>query len=215
MAKPSDSGTLVVNRKAKPVKALKNGKQTLRVKVTDIWTEPAKLKEDRDKWKLEAIALRVERDALSLERDALQERIAQLEKANDVVPEFVDEVEVVAGEEVAGVGVDHNVGFGVDQNVGVAVEQNVVGGGHLFQPLACSVPFEEFQLFLKFKKFLNFEHDQQESNGHHTSHAQEPADLQTSAQLAQPADSAQDAKGPSFMTLPNGNVLEVIDVGVF
>ena len=121
-AKPSDSGTLVVNRKAKPVKALKNGKQTLRVKVTDIWTEPAKLKEDRDKWKLEAIALRVERDALSLERDALQERIAQLEKANDVVPEFVDEVEVVAGEEVAGVGVDHNVGFGVDRNGGVAVE---------------------------------------------------------------------------------------------
>ena len=52
-------------------------------------------------------------------------------------------------------------------------------------------------------------------NGHHTSHAQEPADLQTSAQPAQPTDSAQDAKGPSFMTLPNGNVLEVIDVGVF
>ena len=153
--------------------------------------------------KREAIALR-------LERDDLQERIDQLEKANqeqgallaEVVPEFVSEVEVEAGQEAVGVGVDENVGVGVDQ------------------ALACSVAFEEFELFLKFKNFLNLERDQHKSkaDAHPSSHGHEPADLQTSAQAAQPAEHAelaQDDKGASFMTLPNGRVLEVIDVGVF
>ena len=215
-------------------------KKTLRVKVTDIWTEPAKLKEDRDNWKREAIALKREAIALRLERDELLERIDQLEKANqeqgallhEVVPKFVSEVEVVAGQEAVGVGVDDNVGVGVDdnigveQNVGVGVDENVGVGVDenvrvgVDQALACSVAFEEFELFLKFKKFLNLERNQHKSkaDGHPSSHGHEPADLQTSAQAAQPAEHAQlahDDKGPSFMTLPNGMVLEVIDVGVF
>ena len=78
----------------------------------------------------------------------------------------------------------------------------------------------EFELFLKFKKFLKFERDQQEGKvvGHPWCRCQQAADLPTSdasAQPDQPSELAQDGKGGSFMTLPNGKVLEVINVGVF
>ena len=77
--------------------------------------------------------------------------------------------------------------------------------------------------FKKFKKFLNFERDQQEGKavGNPWCRCQQAADLQTSQEPAQPAQPdqpsqiAQDANGVSFMTLADGKVLEVINVGVF
>ena len=77
--------------------------------------------------------------------------------------------------------------------------------------------------FRKFKKFLNFERDQQEGKAvaHPWCCCQQAADLQTSQEPAQPAQPdqpsqiAQDANGVSFMTLADGKVLEVINVGVF
>ena len=216
----------------------------MRVKLMDIWIEPAKLKEERDQWKQDANALLLERDNWRLERQSLLERIAQLEQGTEGRGDHLDEVtelyaeielEVVPKAQDDAHRVDLNVGGGVEQNVEGGVEQNVEGGveenveggveqnveGGVDQnvvvanephALACTVAYEEFELFLKFKKFLNFERDQQEGKAADLQTSQEPAQP---AQPDQPSQIAQDANGVSFMTLADGKVLEVINVGVF
>ena len=257
LSKDFEAGTDVVKRKIKQVRALNHVVKTMRGKIQDLDLDPVELKVDRNQWRHEAKALKLQVAKLKedrdhwehqanffrLERDELKVRVEELEnnKPNNADEGYDDdvvmddqEVDAVEGngqvEEVGecqGVGIEGH-GVGIEGN-GVGIEGNGVG----IEGSAVFIEENEFELFLKFRKFLAAEGD--------VSHQAQPISqlAQPLSQLAQPiaqptlhptAQPLQDRQGgivdaikqavvvegcQSFVTLPDGRVVEVVDAGPF
>ena len=257
LSKDFEAGTDVVKRKIKQVRALNHVVKTMRGKIQDLDLDPVELKVDRNQWRHEAKALKLQVAKLKedrdhwehqanffrLERDELKVRVEELEnnKPNNADEGYDDdvvmddqEVDAVEGngqvEEVGecqGVGIEgHGV---VIEGNGVGIEGNGVG----IEGSAVFIEENEFELFLKFRKFLAAEGD--------VSHQAQPISqlAQPLSQLAQPiaqptlhptAQPLQDRQGgivdaikqavvvegcQSFVALPDGRVVEVVDAGPF
>jgi hypothetical protein len=148
LSKDFEAGTDVVKRKIKQVRALNHVVKTMRGKIQDLDLDPVELKVDRDQWRHEAKALKLQVAKLKedrdhwehqanffrLERDELKVRLEELEnnKPNNADEGYDDdvvmddqEVDAVEGNgQVEEVGEDQGVGI---EGHGVVIEGNGVG----------------------------------------------------------------------------------------
>ena len=194
------------------IKELNKVLERLRADIKVMGMDPLKLKEESDNFKREADLLRMER-ALLLARLEEKQKIDETNEGADVgfdineqdgmenedvkvgQPEQEDATHVVVLDQMH---VDNEV------VVDAAPHQHQeVDGVNEEQAIGCKVAFEDFQLFLKFKNFLKAERQVNEVT---VPIVQPTQDSSTEASVV----SSQEK---SFITLPDGRVIEIIDVG--
>ena len=193
------------------IKELNKVLERLRADINVMGMDPLKLKEESDNFKREADLLRMERALLLARLEEKQKidetnegavKVGQPEQdgmeTEDVKvgqPEQEDATHVVVLDQMH---VDNEV---VDD--AAPHQHQEVDGVNEEQAIGCKVAFEDFQLFLKFKNFLKAERQVNEVT---VPIVQPIQDSSTEASVV----SSQEK---SFITLPDGRVIKIIDVG--
>ena len=193
------------------IKELNKVLERLRADINVMGMDPLKLKEESDNFKREADLLRMER-ALLLARLEEKQKIDETNEGAVKVgqPEQdgmeTEDVKVGQPEQEDATHVVVLDQMHVDNEVVVDAaphQHQEVDGVNEEQAIGCKVAFEDFQLFLKFKNFLKAERQVNE----------------VTVPIVQPIqDSSTEAsvvfsQEKSFITLPDGRVIEIIDVG--
>ena len=183
----------------------------MRADINVMGMDPLKLKEESDNFKREADLLRMER-ALLLARLEEKQKIDETNEGAVKVgqPEQdgmeTEDVKVGQPEQEDATHVVVLDQMHVDNEVVVDAaphQHQEVDGVNEEQAIGCKVAFEDFQLFLKFKNFLKAERQVNEVT---VPIVQPIQDSSTEASVV----SSQEK---SFITLPDGRVIEIIDVG--
>ena len=192
------------------IKELNKVLERLRADIKVMGMDPLKLKEESDNFKREADLLRMER-ALLLARLEEKQKIDETNegavKVGQPEQDGMETEDVKVGqpeqEDATHVVLDQ---MHVDNEVVVDAaphQHQEVDGVNEEQAIGCKVAFEDFQLFLKFKNFLKAERQVNEVT---VPIVQPIQDSSTEASVV----SSQEK---SFITLPDGRVIEIIDVG--
>ena len=192
------------------IKELNKVLERLRADIKVMGMDPLKLKEESDNFKREADLLRMER-ALLLARLEEKQKIDETNegavKVGQPEQDGRETEDVKVGqpeqEDATHVVLDQ---MHVDNEVVVDAaphQHQEVDGVNEEQAIGCKVAFEDFQLFLKFKNFLKAERQVNEVT---VPIVQPIQDSSTEASVV----SSQEK---SFITLPDGRVIEIIDVG--
>lgn len=193
------------------IKELNKVLERLRADIKVMGMDPLKLKEESDNFKREADLLRMER-ALLLARLEEKQKIDETNEGAVKVgqPEQdgmeTEDVKVGQPEQEDATHVVVLDQMHVDNEVVVDAaphQHQEVDGVNEEQAIGCKVAFEDFQLFLKFKNFLKAERQVNEVT---VPIVQPIQDSSTEASVV----SSQEK---SFITLPDGRVIEIIDVG--
>lgn len=193
------------------IKELNKVLERLRADINVMGMDPLKLKEESDNFKREADLLRMER-ALLLARLEEKQKIDETNEGAVKVgqPEQdgmeTEDVKVGQPEQEDATHVVVLDQMHVDNEVVVDAaphQHQEVDGVNEEQAIGCKVAFEDFQLFLKFKNFLKAERQVNEVT---VPIVQPIQDSSTEASVV----SSQEK---SFITLPDGRVIEIIDVG--
>ena len=193
------------------IKELNKVLERLRADINVMGMDPLKLKEESDNFKREADLLRMER-ALLLARLEEKQKIDETNEGAVKVgqPEQdgmeTEDVKVGQPEQEDATHVVVLDQMHVDNEVVVDAaphQHQEVDGVNEEQAIGCKVPFEDFQLFLKFKNFLKAERQVNEVT---VPIVQPIQDSSTEASVV----SSQEK---SLITLPDGRVIEIIDVG--
>lgn len=188
------------------VKELNKVLVDLRKNIADMELDPLKLKQDLDNYKRENDALRAERDEL----------LARLEQNNQINVQHevqVDHVgQVGQKEEVVVPQKEEVVGPEGEQQL---LEEVVVGNQR--EAIGCEIDYDDFQLFLKFKKFLTSEREleMQESGDPQKANIMQPVGDATAQTITIQTAKEDKSGGPSsnpIVTYPDGRVYEIIDV---
>ena len=196
------------------IKELNKVLEGLRANIKVMGMDPIKLKEESETFKREAKLRRMER-ALLLARLDEKQKIdetnegANVDDINDDDDMHFEDVKLVQPEQVEASGFVVSDQIVVDNEVVVDApphqHQEVDGANdpNEEQAIGCRVPFEDFQLFLKFQKFLKAERQVNEVT---VPIVQPIQDSSTEASVVS-------SQKKSFITLPDGRVIEILDVG--
>ena len=193
------------------IKELNKVLERLRADINVMGMDPLKLKEESDNFKSEADLLRMER-ALLLARLEEKQKIDETNEGAVKVgqPEQdgmeTEDVKVGQPEQEDATHVVVLDQMHVDNEVVVDAaphQHQEVDGVNEEQAIGCKVAFEDFQLFLKFKNFLKAERQVNEVT---VPIVQPIQDSSTEASVVS-------SQKKSFITLPDGRVIEILDVG--